>query len=110
MPCDLSKAEYDDIRNSMYDLDTYADLSQLFKMLADPTRLKIFTILSQKEVCVEDITTLLDMTQSAISHQLASLRKTNLVKVRKVGKHAFYSLADEHVMQIFKQALDHIQE
>ena len=88
----------------------YEALSQLFKMFADPTRLKIFTILSQGEIRVDDLRLTLGMSQSAISHQLSSLRKLNLVKTRRVAQSIYYSLSDDHVMQIFSQALDHIRE
>ena len=83
-------------------------LSQLFKAMGDPTRLKIISILSQKELCVLDIAEKLDMTQSAISHQLRLLRNLRLVKYRKEGKQAIYSLDDCHVMELFGQGLEHI--
>ncbi|WP_159649328.1 ArsR/SmtB family transcription factor [Erysipelothrix aquatica] len=98
------------VQETLHSEKHYTDLSMLFKMFADATRLKIFTVLSQKEVSVDDLKEILNMTQSAVSHQLASLRKLNLVKVTKVGKYSYYSLADDHVMEIFKQALDHVQE
>ncbi|CAM4317123.1 ArsR/SmtB family transcription factor [Erysipelothrix aquatica] len=98
------------VQETLHSEKNYTDLSMLFKMFADATRLKIFTVLSQKEVSVDDLKEILNMTQSAVSHQLASLRKLNLVKVTKVGKYSYYSLADDHVMEIFKQALDHVQE
>ena len=90
--------------------EEYEDLSQLFKMFADPTRLRIFTILSKGEIKVDDLRKTLDMSQSAISHQLSSLRKLNLVKTRREGQSIYYSLSDDHVMQIFMQALDHVRE
>lgn len=102
---DISK-----LKDSMLSEDTYSDLSLLFKMFADPTRLRIFSALSNSTMKVEDLTEVLDMTQSAISHQLASLRKMNLVRTEKVGRNVFYSLSDDHVMQIFKQALEHVEE
>lgn len=99
-----------DLQKDLLSLDNYEDLSQLFKMFADPTRLKIFTLLSKNTLNVEELTQALNMTQSAVSHQLSSLRKLNLVRTEKVGRKVFYSLADDHVMQIFKQALDHVLE
>lgn len=110
MPCHLNKEDFNKLQNQLLSKEEYERLSTLFKMLADPTRLKIFTILAQREVCVDDLASLLGMTQSAISHQLSSLRRTNLVKAEKIGKHSLYSLADDHVMQIFSQAYDHIHE
>lgn len=90
--------------------EEYQDLSQLFKMFADPTRLRIFTVLSQGEFCVDHLRRILDMSHSAISHQLSSLRKLNLVKTRREAQNIYYSLSDDHVMQIFKQALEHVRE
>lgn len=84
------------------------ELSQIFKALGDPTRLKIIHSLSKTELCVCDIALLLDMNQSAISHQLRVLRNLRLVKYRKEGKSAVYSLDDEHVLQLFNQGLEHI--
>lgn len=98
------------LKESLLLEDEYEGLSQLFKMFADPTRLKIFTILSQGEIRVDDLRQVLDMSQSAISHQLSSLRKLNLVKTRRVAQSIYYSLSDEHVMQIFRLALVHIRE
>ena len=88
----------------------YQDLSELFKMFANPTRLRIFSALSVQEIKVEDLSKIVGLSHSAISHQLGTLRKLNLVKTRRDGKSIYYSLADDHVMQIFRQALDHIRE
>ena len=77
------------LKESMLSEDTYSDLSLLFKMFADPTRLRIFSALSTSTMKVEDLTEVLDMTQSAISHQLASLRKMNLLRTEKVGRNVF---------------------
>ncbi len=84
------------------------ELSKIFKALGDPTRLKIIHSLSKEELCVCDIAELLQMNQSAISHQLRVLRNLRLVKYRKEGKSAIYSLDDDHVLQLFKQGLEHI--
>ncbi len=93
------------------ELDTFAEMMDLFKMYADSTRLKILRILSEVETCsVNDLSKIMGMSQSAISHQLSSLRKSNLVKYEKVGLNVFYSLADDHVMSIFTQAFDHVLE
>jgi ArsR family transcriptional regulator, lead/cadmium/zinc/bismuth-responsive transcriptional repressor len=84
------------------------DLSQIFKALGDPTRLKIIEVLSNRELCVHDIAESLNMSQSAISHQLRTLRNLRLVKYRKDGKQAIYSLDDIHVLQLFEQGLEHV--
>lgn len=92
----------------MYDEDIINRLSQTFKVLADPTRLKIIYVLSKKPLCVCDIANLLGMSQSAISHHLRLLRNLRLVKFRKEGKMVIYSLDDDHVLQLFKQGMDHV--
>jgi DNA-binding transcriptional ArsR family regulator len=86
------------------------ELSNLFKVISDPTRIRILYALEKQELCVCDIAVILDMTQSAISHQLKVLRLSRLVLSRKEGKTVFYRLSDEHVQKLFRQALDHIME
>ena len=86
------------------------DLVELFKVFGDVTRVKIIYALLESEMCVCDIASLLDMTQSAISHQLRVLKKARLVKLRKEGKTVFYSLDDQHIDKIFSFGLDHIKE
>jgi ArsR family transcriptional regulator, lead/cadmium/zinc/bismuth-responsive transcriptional repressor len=90
--------------------ETLYDLADLFKVLGDSTRIKILCALFQAEMCVCDISALLGMTQSAISHQLRVLKQGRLVKYRKDGKVVYYSLDDEHVKSIFDQGLIHISE
>jgi len=90
--------------------ETLHDLADLFKVFGDSTRIKILCALFQAEMCVCDIAFLLNMTQSAISHQLSVLKEADLVKNRKEGKIVYYSLDDEHVKQIFGQGLIHINE
>lgn len=84
-------------------------LSKMFKGLGDPTRLKIIYVLSKSSLCVCDISNLLDISQSAISHQLKVLRDLKLVKFEKQGKLVIYSLDDEHVIQLFNQGLNHVK-
>ncbi len=86
------------------------DLAELFKVFGDTTRVRILYALSEEEMCVCDISALLGMTQSAISHQLRVLKQARLVKFRKAGKVVYYSLADYHVKNIFSQGLEHINE
>jgi len=85
-------------------------LSDFFKIFGDTTRVKILYALDKDELCVCDISTLLNMTISAVSHQLKILREANLVKTKRVGKVVFYSLADEHVKEIIECGLGHILE
>ncbi len=86
------------------------DLAELFKVFGDTTRIKILYALFAAEMCVCDIAVLLNMTQSAISHQLRVLKQARLVKYRKEGKVVYYTLDDEHVKEIFDQGLIHINE
>ena len=85
------------------------ELSDIFQALADPTRLKIIYTLSKSPLCVCDIANVLEMSQSAISHQLRFLRDLKLVKNIRRGKLIIYSLDDEHVLKIFEQGLDHVK-
>lgn len=86
------------------------DLSEFFKVFGDSTRIKILYVLSQSEMCVCDIATLLQMGQSAISHQLRILKQMRLVKFRRDGKTVFYSLSDDHIQTILAQGMEHINE
>ena len=90
--------------------EDFYDLADLYKMFADSTRVRILWALSCEEMCVCDIALLLNMTKSAISHQLRGLRLANLVKYVKKGKEVHYSLADSHVKDIFKKGFEHIHE
>lgn len=86
------------------------DLAELFKVFGDSTRIKILYVLFEAEMCVCDIAQILNMTQSAISHQLRVLKQSRLVKFRRSGKTVFYSLADSHVRTIIDQGMEHIAE
>lgn len=97
-------------RASMPGEDALCLLSELYKVFGDSTRLRILYVLYETELCVCDIAGLCGMTVSAISHQLRILKQSRLVKFRKVGKSAFYSLADEHVHSILSQGMDHVRE
>jgi ArsR family transcriptional regulator len=98
------------VRSAMPDDETLFNLADLFKMFADSTRIKIISALLNAEMCVCDIAALLGMTDSAISHQLRSLRQTKLVRSRRDGKIVYYSLDDDHVQTILSQGLCHINE
>lgn len=86
------------------------DLAELFKVFGDSTRIRILYVLSEVEICVGDIAQILNMTQSAISHQLRILKQNKLVKVRRDGKQIYYSLADDHVRVILSMGKEHIEE
>jgi len=98
------------VRDSMPHEESLYDLAEIFKVFGDTTRIKILYALFASEMCVCDIAVLLNMTQSAISHQLRVLKQARLVKYRKEGKVVYYSLDDEHIKQIFDQGLIHITE
>ncbi len=86
------------------------NLTEFFKIMGDGTRIQILCALIQNEMCVCDLAVLINVTKSAISHQLRSLKEAHLVKSRRSGKNVFYSLDDEHVKDILEKALDHIIE
>lgn len=98
------------IRENMPDEDTLIDLSELFKVFGDSTRIKILTALSCGELCVCDIGAAVGMTSSAVSHQLKILKNAELVRFRREGKTVFYSLADSHVDAILEQGFEHVNE
>ena len=100
----------DRITSTMPDVDTLIDLSELFKVFGDSTRIKILTALSHGELCVCDLSKLVGMTSSAVSHQLKILRSAKLVSCRRDGKTVFYALADDHVTMIIRQGLEHVNE
>ena len=94
----------------MPDEEILYDLAELFKVFGDSTRIKILYVLFESEMCVCDIAQLLNMNQSAISHQLRVLKQSKLVKYRRDGKTVFYSLADGHVRTILGQGMEHVAE
>ena len=98
------------VRSAMPESNDFYDLAHLYKMFSDYTRVKILWALSCNTMCVCDLAALLGMTKSAISHQLKSLRLANLVKYEKQGKIVYYSLADDHVKDIFEKGFEHIKE
>jgi ArsR family transcriptional regulator len=95
-------------KNNMATTEQINSLAEMFKQLGDPTRMKILYALLQTELCVCDISALLGMTSSAISHQLKQLRDTRVVKTRREGKVIFYSLDDDHIRAIIKLSYEHI--
>ena len=92
------------------DIDILYRAAELFKVFGDSTRIRILFALSQKELCVQDIADALNMTQSAISHQLRILKQAALVKFRRDGKTIYYSLADDHIETIMHQGIEHVCE
>ena len=98
------------VRETMPEETELYDLAELFKVFGDSTRIRILFVLFEAEVCVCDLASALNMTQSAISHQLRILKQNKLVKSSREGKSVFYSLADDHVRTIINQGREHIEE
>ncbi len=98
------------VKLDMPDEESLYDLAELFKVFGDTTRIRILYVLFESELCVCDIAELLNMSQSAISHQLRVLKQARLVRARRDGKAVFYFLADDHVRTIIGQGMDHITE
>lgn len=98
------------IREVLVTPDAVQGLADTFSALGDPTRVRILDALSHGELCVCDLAAVLKLSQSAVSHQLRLLRGMRLVKPRRDGRVVFYSLDDQHIIAIFKQTLQHVQE
>lgn len=97
------------VKSQLLPLDKLFRLAETFKTMGDPTRISIIQSLSLQELCVCDLATVLEMTQSSVSHQLRILRNLKLVKFRKEGKMVYYSLDDEHIINLFREGLEHVQ-
>ncbi len=98
------------VRTKLPSVEELYDLAELFKVFGDTTRIRILYALFEAEMCVCDIAKMLDLTPSAISHQLRLLKQFRLVKSRREGKTIYYSLADDHVRSIIDQGKEHIEE
>ena len=109
MECINEKA-VNEVKSNMLDENILLDVADNFKIFSDSTRLKILQALYQRELCVCDLSAVLEANQSTISHQLRVLRSNNLVKFRKEGKMAYYSLADNHVVKIIEMGIEHATE
>ena len=106
----IHKEVVENVKNKLPKEETLYDLAELFKVFGDSTRIKIICSLFESEMCVCDLSVLLNISQSAISHQLRVLKSARLVKFRRAGKVIYYSLDDEHIKQIFDAGLHHINE
>ena len=98
----------DDVLHSMPSDKTFLNLAELYKLIGDTTRCRILFALDKNEMCVCDIANVLNMTKSAVSHKLAVLRKSNIVKCRRSGKEVYYTLDDDHINKLFEIGLEHI--
>lgn len=106
----LHNDKVEQAKKSMMDEETLLNVADFYKALSDSTRVKIISLLEKNELCVCNISCLINMTKSAVSHQLKYLKDMNLIKSRKSGKEVWYSLADLHVKQVFDITLTHIKE
>ena len=102
--------ELKQLKEEQLDMVDAEELAVFFKMYGDSTRLKILHLLFKKELCVQDIADLLEMSHSATSHQLAVLKRNRIIKSKRVKKNVFYSLDDAHIEMVFNAALTHIKE
>jgi DNA-binding transcriptional ArsR family regulator len=107
--CRGTEADISAVKSNLVDERSALEMADLFKTLGDPTRVKLIHALVQSELCVHELTQVLDMGQSAVSHQLRFLRNLRIVKRRKAGKIVYYSLDDDHVVQLFIQTLQHLK-
>lgn len=111
--CDLVQIDLARVRKLRAELvvpEAVEGLAETFSALGDPTRVRILDALSHGELCVCDLAAVLRLSQSAVSHQLRLLRNIRLVRPRRDGRIVFYSLDDQHIMAIFKQTLQHVEE
>ncbi|HZT78089.1 MAG TPA: metalloregulator ArsR/SmtB family transcription factor [Vicinamibacterales bacterium] len=98
-------------RDRLLDDDSASALAETFRVLGDPTRVRILdALLSRAEIPVCDLAGMLGVTQSAVSHQLRLLRSMRLVRARRDGRHIYYAVDDDHIVKLFKQGLEHVQE
>lgn len=97
-------------RQAMVSEDILLMMADFYRALSDSTRIKIIDLLEKNELCVCDISALLNMTKSAVSHQLKNLKEMNLIKCRRSGKQVWYSLADRHVKEVFDISMEHVME
>jgi DNA-binding transcriptional ArsR family regulator len=95
---------------SQLDAASVEGLTEIFRVLGDPTRVRILDTLSRAELCVGDLAGAVGLTESAVSHQLRLLRSARLVRSRRAGRMIFYALDDRHVLTLFRQGLRHVQE
>ena len=96
-------------RAALPDDATAVELATIFKALSDPTRVRIMSVLAHGAFCVSDLAAALEMSQSAVSHQLSDLRELHLVRAQREGRHIFYRLDDDHVERLFAVGLEHVK-
>lgn len=108
--CPVHLDQIRQLHSEMLPLEKAQQMAEFFGTLADPTRLRLLSVLATKELCVCDLATMLKMSESAVSHQLRVLRAQRLVKYRKEGRNVHYSLADNHVINLYREVAEHLDE
>src|SRR6266566_5377753 len=106
----MNNRAYVHVRASLLGAPSVTALAETFKVLGDTTRVRILDVLSRSELCVQDLAGVLSLTQSAVSHQLRLLRGSRLVRTRRDGRQIFYALDDDHIVGLFRQGLEHVEE
>ena len=106
----MSNRSYVQVKARLLEEPLVEALAETFKALGDTTRVRILDALSRSELCVQDVADLLGVTQSAVSHQLRLLRGMRLVRTRRQGRQIFYALDDDHIVKLFAQGLEHVEE
>lgn len=106
--CCVNQTNVDIVLDNLPTEDNIVDMSEIFKLLGDPSRMRIVAALRIKELCVGDLSALMEISQSGVSHQLRLLKKGRIVKTRRDGKMIYYSIDDDHIHDLLKIALDHI--
>ena len=105
-----NKNSLEQVKEESLTSDSLKKLASFYSLLADPTRLTIIALLCERELCVNDLASVLDMSQSRVSHQLAILRSQDIVKYYRKGKQVLYTIADNHIKDLFRTGLEHISE
>lgn len=108
--CCVNQENVDIVLDNLPSEDDIVDISEIFNLLGDPTRMRILSALRIKELCVGDIAALMEISQSGVSHQLRLLKKARIIKGRRDGKMIYYSLNDDHIDHMIMTALEHINE
>ena len=102
--------ESDDLQKKALDISTAQRMAEFFRLLGDSNRLRILSLLAQQELCVCDLASMLDMSESAVSHQLRALRSLRLVSYQKQGRRVYYKLLDRHVFDLYQSVAEHLEE
>ena len=104
------ESEIDNLRKKALDINTAQRMAEFFRLLGDSNRLRIVSLLAQQELCVCDLANMLEMSESAVSHQLRTLRSLRLVSYQKQGRKVYYKLLDHHVLDLYRSVAEHLEE